>query len=578
MPFKTPVTIREAVDAIHERRYLLPAIQRELVWEDDRICKLFDSLMRDYPIGSFLFWRVAGNRKSDFQFYEFLRNYHEKNSRHNDRANIYGEGDITAILDGQQRLTALYIGLRGSYAKKIRWRRWQDPTAFPEKELYLNLMAPLDEQERFQKDMLYDFAFLTKAEAAVSNEKVFWFKVGKMLDFDKNNPSQIHSYLVQQGLVSDEFPGICLFKLSDVVQKDPVINYFEEEDPDIEKALNIFVRINSSGVPLSYSDLLLSIATSQWQNLDAREEINELVDALNDIGNRFNFDNNFVLKACLVLTDEDVRFRIRNFNRANMLKIESKWAGIKEALTNAVHLVSSFGFDARKLTANNAVIPIAYYLLSKDAGAGYVEQSQYRDDRDNIRRWLSIALLKGLFSGQSDRTLRDLRADIRTVGLFGELTRAQSMRFGVEEIDDLLDSGYGTNRAFLVLSLLYQTLDYKNLFHMDHIYPKSFFRPSRLTQHSIPSDKQDDFLEKYNRIGNIQLLEGIINQEKQATDFLKWLNSVVRDSQECTDYMRKHYIPPDVDLSFQNFLKVFKKREQLIEQRLKEILGVVNQG
>ena len=82
MPFKTPVTIREAVDAIHERRYLLPAIQRELVWEDDRICKLFDSLMRDYPIGSFLFWRVAGNRKSDFQFYEFLRNYHEKNSRH----------------------------------------------------------------------------------------------------------------------------------------------------------------------------------------------------------------------------------------------------------------------------------------------------------------------------------------------------------------------------------------------------------------------------------------------------------------------------------------------------------------
>ena len=575
MPFKTPVTIREAVDAIHERRYLLPAIQRELVWEDDQICRLLDSLMRDYPIGSFLFWRVAGGRKRDFQFYEFLRNYHEKDSRHNDRANVYGEGDITAILDGQQRLTALYIGLKGSYAKKIRWRRWQDPTAFPEKELYLNLMAPLDEQERFQKDMFYDFAFLTKAEAAVSNEKVFWFKVGKILDFDRDNPSQIHSYLVQQGLVSDEFPGKCLFKLSDVVQKNPAINYFEEEDPDIEKALNIFVRINSSGVPLSYSDLLLSIATSQWQNLDAREEINELVDTLNDIGNRFNFDNNFVLKACLVLTDEDVRFRMRNFNRANMLKIESKWDGIKEALTNAVYLVSSFGFDAKKLTANNAVIPIAYYLLSKDASVGYVEQSQYRDDRDNIRRWLIIALLKGLFSGQSDITLRDLRADIRKIGLFGELTTAQSMRFDVEEIDDLLDSGYGTNRTFLVLSLLYQTLDYKNLFHMDHIYPKSFFTPTRLSQRSIPSDKQDDFLDKYNLIGNIQLLEGTVNQEKQATEFPKWLDSVVRDSQECTEYMRKHYIPPDVDLSFQNFPKVFKKREQLIEQRLKEMLGVV---
>ena len=575
MPFKTPVTVQEAIDAIHERRYLLPAIQRELVWEDDRICRLFDSLMRDYPISSFLFWRVAGDRKGDFQFYEFLRNYHEKDSRHNDKANVYGEGDITAILDGQQRLTSLYIGLRGSYAKKIRWRRWNDPTAFPEKELYLNLAAPLDEQEQFQKDMLYDFAFLTKAEAAVSNEKVFWFKVGKILDFDRNNPSQIFSYLVQHNLVGDEFPGRCLFKLSDVVQKNPVINYFEEEDPDIEKALNIFVRINSAGMPLSYSDLLLSIATSQWQNLDAREEVNELVDTLNGIGNRFNFDNNFVLKACLVLTDEDVRFRMRNFNRANMLKIESKWDTIKKALTNAVYLVSSFGFDARRLTANNAVVPIAYYLQSIGAGSNYAEHSQFKESRKSVRLWLIQSLLKGLFSGQSDRTLRDLRTSLKQNTSFEELARGPSIRFDDEEIDDLLDVGYGTNRAFFVLSLLYPTLDYKNLFHMDHIYPKSLFTPTRLSQHCIPSEKQGDFLDKYNHIGNIQLLEGPANLEKQAKDFREWLDSSVQDTQERTEYMRKHYIPPGVDLSFQNFPDVFERREQLIAQRLKETLGVV---
>ena len=575
MPFKNPITIHEAVNQIHERRYLLPAIQRELVWDDDRICRLFDSLMRDYPIGSFLFWKVSGDKKRDFQFYEFLQNYHEKDSRHNDKANVDGAGDIMAILDGQQRLTALYLGLKGYYAKKIRWRRWQDPSAFPKKELYLNIAEPLDDQEQFQKEMYYEFAFLTPDEAKVTNEKVFWFKVGEILNFDKNRPHQLHSDLVKNGLGNNEFAGECLFKLSEVVQKNPTINYFEEEDPDIEKALNIFVRINSSGVPLSYSDLLLSIATSQWQHLDARDEVNDLVDMLNSIGNGFNFDKNFVLKACLVLTDEDVRFRVRNFNRSNMLKIESNWEAIKKALTTTVYLVSSFGFDARRLAANNAVIPIAYYLQSVDAGSNYVEHSQYKESRENVRLWLTQALLKGLFSGQSDRTLRDLRTNIKQNTTFEELARRPTMRFDDDEIDDLLDVGYGTNRAFFVLSLLYPTLDYKNIFHMDHIYPKSFFTPARLTHRYIPKDKHDYFLDKYNRIGNIQLLEGPANQEKQAKDFQEWLDATVRNDQERTDYMVKHYIPRDLDLSFQNFLEVFEKREELISGRLKEVLKVV---
>ena len=576
MPFKTPITVQEAVNAIHEQRYLLPAIQRELVWGDDRICRLFDSLMRDYPISSFLFWKVPGNKKHDFQFYEFLRNYHEKDSRHNTKANVHGESDITAILDGQQRLTAMYIGLRGSYAAKIRRRRWDDPTAFPKKELYLNLAKKLDEQERFQKDMHYNFAFLTPKEAEVRNDKEFWFKVGEILDFDKNDPSQINSYLVEQGLGTSKFPGQCLFKLSDIVQKTPVINYFEEDDPNLEKALNIFVRINSAGVPLSYSDLLLSIATSQWQHHDAKEEINDLVDKLNDIGNKFNFDRNFVLKASLVLTDLDVRFRLQNFNRESMLKIEDQWETIKKALTNAVNLVSSFGFDERRLTANNSIVPIAYYLQSIDAGSSFATHSQYREDRDSIRRWLTTALLKELFSGQSDNTLGHLRSTIRESTSFGELVK--SMRFDDEEIDDLLDVGYGTNRAFLVLSLLYPTLDFKNLFHMDHIYPRSLFTPTRLSSRCIPEDKHDCFLHRYNRIGNLQLLEGPVNLEKQAKDFYEWMKERYPDAETRAEYMRKHYIPQDKRLSFENFPNVFEAREQLVAQRLKVLLSTSDIG
>ena len=118
MAYQTPITIKEAVDNIKKRHYLLPSIQREFVWDTDQIETLFDSLMRDYPISTFLFWQVDKNKIKDFQFYEFLNKYHEKNNRHNRKAEPSDKEDIIALLDGQQRMTSMYLALTGSYAKK----------------------------------------------------------------------------------------------------------------------------------------------------------------------------------------------------------------------------------------------------------------------------------------------------------------------------------------------------------------------------------------------------------------------------------------------------------------------------
>ena len=109
MAFVEPITIKDAIDNIHRKNYLLPAIQREFVWSVDQIETLFDSLMRDYPISSFLFWEVERKNVDKYQFYEFVREYHERDSYHNPKANLSGESGIIAILDGQQRLTSLYI-------------------------------------------------------------------------------------------------------------------------------------------------------------------------------------------------------------------------------------------------------------------------------------------------------------------------------------------------------------------------------------------------------------------------------------------------------------------------------------
>ena len=155
MPFVEPITIKEALDKIHKKEFLLPAIQREFVWSTDQIERLFDSLLRGYPISSFLFWDVDRKNTSAYKFYEFIRDYHERDSRHNPKADVSGNTAVTAILDGQQRLTSLYIGIRGSYSFKMPRKRWENDQAFPRRFLFLNLTnKPID------SDLEHDFKFL----------------------------------------------------------------------------------------------------------------------------------------------------------------------------------------------------------------------------------------------------------------------------------------------------------------------------------------------------------------------------------------------------------------------------------
>lgn len=77
--------------------------------------------------------------------------------------------------------------------------------------------------------------------------------------------------------------------LNSVINKDRVINFHTEKTDDLERILEIFIRVNNGGTNLTYSDLLLSMASALWENLDAREEITKLCDEINDIGNGFHF-------------------------------------------------------------------------------------------------------------------------------------------------------------------------------------------------------------------------------------------------------------------------------------------------
>ena len=98
--FEPQITIAEAVKNIDERKYLLPAIQREFIWTPKLIINLFDSILRGYPISSFLFWDVKGKPIGEYKFYYFLDEYHARDKKHNTPARVNPGQNITVILDG----------------------------------------------------------------------------------------------------------------------------------------------------------------------------------------------------------------------------------------------------------------------------------------------------------------------------------------------------------------------------------------------------------------------------------------------------------------------------------------------
>ncbi|WP_314032419.1 DUF262 domain-containing protein [Mogibacterium timidum] len=580
MAYESPLMIAEVVKDISANKYVLPSIQREFVWSTAQIERLFDSVMQDYPFGAFLFWELSKDQNMFYDFYSFLQNYHEKNARHNPKINLTGNDNVMAVLDGQQRLTSLYVGLKGTYAYKMPFKQWKNESAFPERKLYLNIVEPADSETD-----KYEFSFLAADEVKNDNAH-YWFEVGNILNMTELG--DVMTFLMQNiafsGVYTEEqgiFANATLSQLFKVIHTQPSISYYKVKSEELDKVLQIFIRVNSGGTVRSYSDLLLSIATAQWETLDARKEITEFVDYINTIGSGFNINKDFVLKAALVLTGfGNIAFKVDNFNKQNMLEIEQNWQTIKTSIIQAFLLVSSFGFSRDSLKSNNAVIPIAYYLMTIKNPTNFAVSSATVDNRKKIKKWLTMSLIKRIFSGQPDNVLRPLREIIMTNGnkefpldeIINKLRgTSKTLVFTDDDIESLLELQYGRSDTLMILMLLYSSLDYNNKFHVDHIYPKSKFTKTILGKKGVQADRIEEYIAHVNDISNLQMLAAIPNIEKQDKDFDKWYEVNYPTEKDKIQYRKINYLP-DMDYAYSDFSKFLDDRRQLLREQLKKEL------
>lgn len=586
MGHKEPMTIASALRQIQDHTLILPAIQREYVWKPSQVIRVFDSVMRGYPVGSFLSWKVLPETISAFKFYGFMKDYNAFNNRHNPVVDIPTDREVIAILDGQQRLTSLNIGLRGTYAYKKHGGWANKSWSYPERRLYLNLAGEAPENELGLK---YHFQFLTKddVQASLEDEVKKWLPVSEV--FEATGTSALIQLLVKYEVGNDYVASGLVSTLWEEIHKTASLHFYEETDQDIERVLDIFVRVNSGGTVLSYSDLLLSIATAQWDG-DARAAVHGLVDELNKTGSGFNFSRDTVLKSGLVIADVgEIGFKVKNFTTANMAKLEAGWDAMSNSLQVAVGLLSDFGLSAGSLTADSVLIPVAYYVHHRGLGHDYRQSPKTRQDREALRSWVLRSLIvRGVWGSGLDTLLRDLREVIRANGNadfpVAAIERAMSRRgksLAVSEalVDDVLSLKYGKPRTFAVLAALFPHVDTRNQFHVDHVFPAALLDRKKLRQAVgeggtpvFTPEEIEDLVGRRDQLSNLELLPGLENIGKSAITPATWLASSYPSADDRSAFLERNALPASLPAAADEFVRFFDQRRANLEARIYEML------
>jgi len=534
--------------------FWLPNIQRPFVWSEEQICRLFDSILREYPISTLLIWKT----KSTIRRRKFIDNFLPEH-RHKLTAFYVPEDDKKKclVLDGQQRLQSLFIGLMGSYEGR---------------ELFLNILSG---EVSAPDDIKYKFAFLNSATASFP-----WIKF-KDLVFSKKDMLSLAQDLIQKAVPSPSDADkqkiskhvSLIFK---AFHSDDGVGYQELdsiENADLyteDDVVEVFIRANSGGTKLGKSDLLFSLLAASWDIAD--NEIEDLLGSLNQHG--FKFDRDFVLKTCLVLLGQGSRYEVEKFRKPGVRDdIEAKWDDISAAIQDVLDFVRERTFirSDKALPSYLVLIPLVYLRY-------HYPDTWQEAKAKGMDTYILRCLLTGAFSGQPDnlidaltKKLSELK-DFNLDEVFGVI-RSQGRSLELTE-DRFWQMGYGSDTVHLLFNMMYSfnyTPSYDgNLPQVDHIFPQSELRKVKIPN---PQTGYVNLL-KYreadrNQLANCELLRweenGPGGKGNRSPD--DWL----ADKNE--EYLKRHLIPSDPTLwKLDRFEEFIDERKKLMREHFKFLL------
>jgi hypothetical protein len=549
--------VRALNDAESNGGLWLPNIQRPFVWSEEQIEKLFDSIMREYPISTLLVWRTREKVKHR----KFITDW--KDSLKVSDAYVMENADAKGmVLDGQQRLQSLIIGLAGSYnGKELHFDVLSGAKASPEDIRYRFRFLPAASAQwpwvKF-KDVLKDMSRGRKLAMEVAQDVCAAGPAG--LSDDDAKRVQKNIARAQHEFISDENIS---YQLLDGV-----------DDPDAyttEDVVEIFIRANSGGTKLGKSDLLFSLLASEWALAD--EEMEELLEELNRTG--YGFDRDFVLKSCLVMLGQGAKYEVTKFRKPEIREAFVKnWT----ELSDAIKAVRDFLHGKTFLKSDKAVpsylglIPLIYLRYT------YPDQWNATTGRED---YVLRTMLTGAFSGTPDNLIDrcvksiDERKAFELDEIF-HIIRSDGRSLEVTP-ETIIGTRYGKPQSHLIFNLWYRTFDYEpaledNLPQQDHIFPQSFLNSQKELNPQTGRSRKMYWADEQHQIANLALLTAKENgfQGKSGELPETWIPKQLKDD---PGFLDRHLIPKDPELwKSANFRDFIEARKALILQRFKPYL------
>ena len=560
------LTVRKIVSYLNDEEsegggFWLPNIQRPFVWSEEQIARLFDSIMREYPISTLLIWKT----KEIVKHRKFIDNYHRE-IKLTDFYMPDNKRSKMMVLDGQQRLQSLFIGLKGSYAGTSR-------------ELYFDVLSG---DVVAPEDIRYRFSFLEKTAVSwpwvrfkdivsVTNKLDMQIaqdierKAPYPLTDSEREKLQINVARARQEFVNDD--NITFQELDGIDKPDTY---------QVDDIVEIFIRANSGGTKLGKSDLLFSLLISSWEDADG--EMESLLEELNQ--GDFDYDRDFVLKCCLTVLGKGARYDVAKFRDGTTKEeIINNWEAIAIAIKAVRDFVVSKTYirSDKALPSYLALIPLIYYRYH------YPQKFAHAT---GLQEYLLRSLVTGVFSGNPDNLIDKVVRNMQEHGdfvlseIFGVI-RADNRSLEITP-DVIFKQYYGARTIHLFFNLWYQDFDYTPALDMngpqiDHIFPQSLLKTVKDVN---PDSGKLNILhyraEHRDQIANCMLLTAAENGFAGKCNQLPgtWFaRSRFANAEAHARYLTMHLIPSDPALwQLDQFDHFVEARKTLIANKFSRML------
>ncbi len=554
------VTIYEAMQNITNEKYVMPAFQRQYVWSMEQIEKLWDSILLDYPIATFLFWHVDGDNVSgDTYFCTFLSTVTFDSRKQADGTNYeLSSIDVrttdTAILDGQQRLTSLYLSLFGDAYIRQKHARKNGGGSLVTKVLIELNKNKLDVDEEEYNSKKYDIRFSEKVgRLSPTQFEIRNILLPKYREVDSRRKA-IEEAITNVPHDSKDYARDILEKLYNKIFVEKLIRYTEIHDMKQDDALEMFVRFNSGGKALRKSEITMSILEAYWPS--AKTEFGKiLVDSYSD------FDSDFIIRSALMLYGDVVK---SNINKQIAGEMKNNWSSFKMALQNLDAVLKSLKVEVSRFSSSwNVLLPILYLIYWN---------ANYKNNIDGIRAYLLRAILFTYFQSGTTGKLQQMKSYINdyeyeiTVDMLDQITDLRVTDGKIEDIVNSEKGGRVAGEALYYLSLDWTNRNFK--YEQDHLHPYDRFDGSKPLKVSMEDWRR--WRGNRNRLPNLQLLEGRSNGSKNDMRLVDYYNDM--NAEQKATFRKQAIIPDGVSLELDSFEEFYDKRKAILVQRIRELL------